>query len=113
MAAIGSDVVDLVALGWVSGASSLDAVVGPLLYSQSAANLLGMQTGVVDALIEEASRTGPDQARWALLAEAEREAMALHQVLPLTAAASGLVTAPQAAGLVVGPDGSLAIGLEE
>jgi ABC-type transport system substrate-binding protein len=107
--AIGSSGADLFAFGWVAGAGSIDAVVPPLLRSGSPANGLGLASPEVDRLIDQASRTGDDQARWTLLNRAHVAALAQHQVLPLAVAASTLVANAQAAGLVVGADGSIDI----
>lgn len=107
--AIGSGGADLFAFGWVAGAGSIDAVVPPLLRSGSPANGLGLASPEVDRLIDQASRTGDDQARWTLLNRAHETALARHQVLPLAVAASTLVTDSQAAGLVVRADGSIDI----
>ena len=107
---MGTGRADLFAFGWVAGAGSLDAVVPALLRSSSSANGLNFRSIRVDELIDQAARTGDDQARWALLTEAHNLAMGEGHVLPLAVAQSYLVAAPQAASLIVRADGSIDVG---
>ncbi|MEL7207860.1 MAG: ABC transporter substrate-binding protein [Actinomycetota bacterium] len=106
-AAIADGRAGLFAFGWVAAAGSVDAVARPLLAGDSATNVLGYRSDQIDDLLAVAARTGSDEARWALLAEAHELALADARAVPLGAAFSQLVVAPPAEGLVVRADGSL------
>lgn len=95
------------AFGWVAPAGSLDAVARSMLAGDSASNVLGYRSSQIDELLAEAAVTVDDEARWALLADAHRLAIADARALPLGAALSQLVVAPQAVGLTLRADGSL------
>ncbi|MGF1599985.1 MAG: ABC transporter substrate-binding protein [Acidimicrobiales bacterium] len=100
---------DIYAFGWAAGAGSVDAVVPHVFGSESPANGTGVASERVDELIDRAAAIEDDGARWAVLADAHRQAMAEGLVVPLVAAPSTLVAAPQAQYLVVRADGSLDI----
>ena len=85
---------ELFAFGWIAGAGSVDAVVGPLFGSASPTNVLGYRSVEIDDLLAEARLTGDDEARWALLNEVERLAMSERRILPVAVAKSQLVLAP-------------------
>lgn len=108
-AALATGEADLVAFGWANGAGSLDAVVPPLFGSRSPVNGSGVASEAVDNLVERAAMIADDHRRWAVLSDAHRAAMGEGRVLPLVAASSLLVTAPQAEALVMRADGSIDI----
>lgn len=98
---------DLFSFGWVAPAGSVDAVLPPLLASDSPANVARISSEAVDELLDQASVTGDDQARWEVLAQAHQAALAEAKILPVAASSSRLVLASGVAGAVVRADGSL------
>ncbi len=104
---------ELFAFGYVAVAGSIDSVIPAAFASDSPANVARIQSPDVDALLETASSTADDAARWALLNEAHEAALAEGMVFPLAVAQSSFVAAPQAAGIVVRADGSLDIEVAE
>lgn len=98
---------DLFAFGWIAPAGSVDAVIPPLLRPDSPANIARIQSASVADLLASAAVTGDDKQRWALLAEAERLALADALIVPMAVSASQLRLAPNAGAVVVRADGSL------
>ena len=98
---------DLFAFGWIAPATSADAVIPPVLRVDSAANIARIQSAPIADILAVAAVTGDDRARWALLAEAERTALADALILPIATSTSDLALAATAADLVVRADGSL------
>lgn len=111
--AVASGRADLFAFGWMAGAGSIDAVVAPLFASDSGANMVGLRSAEVDALVEAARQVTEDNERWSLLLEAHRLALVDQHLLPLGVVKSHLVVAPQAAGAVVRADGSIDVEASE
>lgn len=102
---------DLFAFGWVAAATSVDAVLPPLLTVDSPANIARIESATVDRLLAAASVTADDELRWDLLDEAHRAALADGWIIPVPAAVTGFGTAPEAAGwLTIRADGSLDLG---
>lgn len=104
---------ELFAFGAVAVAGSIDAVIPAAFASDSPANVARIQSPDVDALLETASSTADDAARWSLLNEAHEAALAEGLVFPLAVAQSYFVAAPQATGIVVRADGTLDIEVAE
>lgn len=99
--------IDIFTFGWSAPAGSLDAAVEPLLASWSATNVFGVGWSEVDLLLERARETGDDQERWALLREAEVEALSQSIAIPYGVASSQLAGVQAVNGLVVRADGSI------
>lgn len=98
---------DLFAFGWVAPAGTIDAVIPPLLREDSPANVARFASIEIEELITEAASTGDDGARWSLLEEAHRLALAEAKVLPVAASAGTLVVRPELSGITIRADGSL------
>ncbi len=98
---------DLFSFGWVAPATSADAVLPPLLTAGSPANVAKIDVPAVADLLSRASVTADDEARWALLDQAHRLAMAENLLLPIAGPTSTLVRGPRAAALAVRADGSI------
>ena len=98
---------DLFAFGWIAPATSLDAVIPPMLRVDSPANVAMVQSVEVADLLAVAAVTADDRARWDLLAEAHRVALDDGLILPIAASASLLALGPGVEGAVVRADGSL------
>ncbi|MGH1487968.1 MAG: ABC transporter substrate-binding protein [Acidimicrobiales bacterium] len=98
---------DLFGFGWVAPATSIDAVVPPLLTVDSAANIARFDSVLVAQLLAEAAVTGDDQERWALLNAAHRAAMDEALIIPMATSLSMLVRGLGAGWLTVRADGSI------
>ncbi len=98
---------DLFAFGWVAPAGVVDAVVPPLLRADSPANVARFESPRIQELLDSAARTGDDEARWDLLDEAHRLALAEAKVLPVAVSTGTMVLAPGLAGVVIRADGTL------
>ena len=79
----------------------------PLFASYSSLNATRLMSPEVDALIAEAMATGDDVARWELLVEAERAAMAQWILVPVAVAHSNLVFNTEHASIGTRADGSI------
>ncbi|MGI9596673.1 MAG: ABC transporter substrate-binding protein, partial [Acidimicrobiales bacterium] len=98
---------DLFAFGWVAPATSIDAVVPPLLRVDSAANIARIESDRVARLLDDAATTADDEQRWAIMSEAHRLAMAEALIVPIAGSVSMLIIAPEVRGLQVRADGTI------
>lgn len=99
--------IDMFAFGWVAAATSIDAVVPPLLTVDSPANVARVDSPTVAALLQQASVTPDDAQRWDILDQAQRAALEEGLILPVAGSASMLHQPPHAPMLVIRADGSL------
>lgn len=98
---------DMFAFGWVAPATSGDSVLPPLLAVDSPANIAKIASPEVAELLDEAAVTGDDEARWDLLDQAHRAALAEALILPVAGSTSIMVTQPEVRGMAVRADGSI------
>lgn len=106
-AAISAGDVELYAFGLIGEATSVDAVLPPLLHSISALSPTRMADPALDQLIEKAAETGDDEARWDILDEAQRLALSYSLFVPVTTAHNELVWSDAAGDVIVRADGSI------
>ena len=106
-AAIVDGSTDLFAFGWVAPSTSIDGVLPALLGADSPANVARIDSAAVTELLDQAARTGDDEARWAILERAHQAALEEAKILPVANSTSLLVTRPQLADLVTRADGSI------
>jgi ABC-type transport system substrate-binding protein len=112
-AAIVDGSTDLFAFGWVAPATSVDAVLPPLLAVDSPANVARIDSAEVATLLDEAARTADDELRWAVLERAHRAALDEAKVLPVANSTSLLVAGEDVADLVIRADGSIDLEWQE
>ncbi len=106
-AAISAGEVELYAFGLIGEATSVDAVLPPLLHSISALSPTRMADPALDQLIEKAAETADDEARWDILDEAQRLAISYSLFVPVTTAHNELVWSDAAGDVIVRADGSI------
>ena len=104
---------DLYAVGWVAPAPTIDAVVLTLFTGVAP---IGIEIAAVPGmaeLLDDASATVDDDARWRLLLDAHDTALREGLIVPIAVAKSYVVAAPQAQAIPVRADGSLdLVGVE-
>ncbi len=99
--------VELFSFGWIAPATSIDAVIPPLLSANSPTNVLKADSVTVAELLDEATMTEDDEARWSLLQRAHRQVLSDGLVMPVSESTSMLARAPHAAALALRSDGTL------
>jgi len=110
---VASGEVELFGAGWVAPGPSLDAVVPPLLASDSPVGPEGSLSGEVAELLDQAALTIDDEARWSLHVEAHAQAMRDGAAVPIAVAKNYWVAAPQAQSIPLRADGTIdLVGLE-